>query len=99
MQKLAQTRPSVALVQGARRVSAWQRAIRASSWHRAKSGSLGQGTIEYVALIALVAVVMVAVVSAAGGLKGDEIASSVVNEIKDAIGDVSKEGPNGGHKS
>lgn len=52
--------------------------------------STGQGTVEYVALILLVAAVMAGVVAAGTGLKGGNIAQTVVGKIKEAIDGVGK---------
>ena len=51
----------------------------------------GQGTVEYVGLILLIAVVLAGVVKAANGFSDDKgIATTIVNELKGAIGDVGK---------
>jgi hypothetical protein len=51
----------------------------------------GQGTVEYVGLILLMAVVLAGVVAAAKGFSDDQgIAQTVVDKLKDAIGDVGK---------
>ncbi|MDA0180275.1 hypothetical protein OJ997_08210 [Solirubrobacter phytolaccae] len=47
----------------------------------------GQGTVEYVGLILLLAGIMAAVVAGGKGLTGN-IPSTIVNELKDAIGGV-----------
>ena len=49
------------------------------------SGSAGQGTVEYVALILLVAGLFATVVVAAGGVKGKGIADAVTDKIKATI--------------
>ena len=50
----------------------------------------GQGTVEYVALILLVAVVLAGVVTATRSSKIGtfEIASTIVNKLKSAIGSI-----------
>ena len=51
----------------------------------------GQGTVEYVGLILLIAVVLAGVVKAADGFSDDKgIATTIVNKLKQAIGDVGK---------
>ena len=52
----------------------------------------GQGTVEYVALILLVAVVLAGVVTATKSSKIGtfELASTIVNKLKSAIGDLGK---------
>ena len=52
----------------------------------------GQGTVEYVALILLVAVVLAGVVTATKSSKIGtfELASTIVNKLKSAIGDIGK---------
>jgi Flp pilus assembly pilin Flp len=45
----------------------------------------GQGTVEYVALILLIAGVMAAVVVAGKGMKGANIAQTIVGKLKDSI--------------
>jgi predicted regulator of Ras-like GTPase activity (Roadblock/LC7/MglB family) len=49
---------------------------------------LGQGTVEYVALILLVALVMAGVVAAMKGFKTDEgknLADAIIDKIKQAV--------------
>jgi hypothetical protein len=48
----------------------------------------GQGTVEYVALVLLVAGLMAGVVLAGKDLKGNGIAKTVADRLKDAIGSV-----------
>ncbi len=51
-------------------------------------GSVGQGTVEYVALILLVALVMAGVVAALKGYKtdqGKDLGDAIVGKIKDAV--------------
>lgn len=52
--------------------------------HRAR-GEVGQGTVEYVALILLIAVVLGAVVTIGSGLKGGGIAQTIVEKLKSSI--------------
>ncbi len=52
------------------------------------AGQLGQGTVEYVALILLVALVMAGVVAAMKGFKTDEgqaLGDAILAKIKDAV--------------
>jgi hypothetical protein len=52
---------------------------------------VGQGTVEYVALILLVALVMAGVVAAMKGYKtdgGKDLGDAIVSKIKDAVGKV-----------
>ena len=58
--------------------------------HHRLSGSAGQGTVEYVALILLVAGVLAGVIAVAGGLKGGGIAQAVVGRLKETIDSVGK---------
>jgi hypothetical protein len=58
---------------------------------RRVASQLGQGTVEYVALILLVALVMAGVVAAMKGYKtdgGKDLGDAIVGKIKDAIGKV-----------
>ena len=51
-------------------------------------GQLGQGTVEYVALILLVALVMAGVVAAMEGFEtdeGKELGDIILGKIKDAV--------------
>jgi hypothetical protein len=53
--------------------------------------SVGQGTVEYVALILLVALVMAGVVAALKGYKtdqGKDLGDAIVGKIKDAVDQV-----------
>ncbi len=52
----------------------------------------GQGTVEYVALVLLVAGVMATVIAFASKAKGETIAATVVQKLKDAIEGVGKKG-------
>jgi hypothetical protein len=52
---------------------------------------VGQGTVEYVALILLVALVMAGVVAALKGFKtdqGKDLGDAIIGKIKDAVGKV-----------
>jgi hypothetical protein len=56
--------------------------------HAALTGSRGQGTVEYVALILLVALVMAGVVAAMKGFKtdeGKELGDVIIGKIKEAV--------------
>ena len=55
-------------------------------------GRGGQGTVEYVALVLLVAGVMATVIAFASKAKGETIAATVVQKLKDAIEGVGKKG-------
>jgi hypothetical protein len=58
---------------------------------RLRSSTLGQGTVEYVALILLVALVMAGVVAALKGFKtdqGKDLGDAIIGKIKDAVGKV-----------
>jgi hypothetical protein len=58
---------------------------------RRVASQVGQGTVEYVALILLVALVMAGVVAAMKGYKtdgGKDLGDAIVGKIKDAIGKV-----------
>jgi hypothetical protein len=52
---------------------------------RRLGAQVGQGTVEYVALILLIAAVLAGVIAAGQGLKGGGIAQTVVGQLKDAI--------------
>jgi hypothetical protein len=70
------------IVSGARR--AFRRLRRLGS-------QIGQGTVEYVALILLVALVMAGVVTAMKGYKTDQgksLGDAVIGKIKDAVDQV-----------
>jgi hypothetical protein len=57
----------------------------------ARSGR-GQGTVEYVGLILLVALLMVGMVAAMKGFQGKqglELAQTIVDKIREAVGQVS----------
>lgn len=58
-------------------------------WTRARFASqLGQGTVEYVALILLVALVMAGVVAAMQGFKTDDgqaLGDAIIAKIKEAV--------------
>ena len=58
---------------------------------RRLGSQVGQGTVEYVALILLVALVMAGVVAAMKGYKtdgGKDLGDAIVGKIKDAVGKV-----------
>jgi hypothetical protein len=58
---------------------------------RRVAAQVGQGTVEYVALILLVALVMAGVVAAMKGYKtdgGKDLGDAIVGKIKDAVGKV-----------
>jgi len=55
------------------------------------AGQVGQGTVEYVALILLVALVMAGVIAAMKGFKtdqGKDLGDAIIGKIKDAVGKV-----------
>ena len=52
----------------------------------------GQGTVEYVGLMLLLATVLTAVVAASGKVGSEEIASTIVEQMKKAIGNVTTSG-------
>jgi hypothetical protein len=55
---------------------------------RGLAAQVGQGTVEYVALILLVALVMAGVVAAMNGYKTDQgknLGDAVIGKIKDAV--------------
>ena len=55
---------------------------------RRLAGQVGQGTVEYVALILLVALVMAGVVAAMKGYKtsgGKDLGDAIIGKIKDAV--------------
>ena len=58
---------------------------------RRMAAQIGQGTVEYVALILLVALVMAGVVAAMKGYKtdgGKDLGDAIVGKIKDAVAKV-----------
>jgi hypothetical protein len=58
---------------------------------RRLAAQVGQGTVEYVALILLVALVMAGVVMAMKGYKtdgGKDLGDAIIGKIKDAVGKV-----------
>ena len=64
--------------------------LRESALPRLRS-AVGQGTVEYVALILLVALVMAGVVAALKGYKtdqGKDLGDAIVGKIKDAVDQV-----------
>ena len=59
----------------------------AALW-RLRSETLGQCTVEYVALILLVALIMAGVIAAMKGFKtdqGQELGDAIIGKIKDAV--------------
>lgn len=63
-------------------------AIRARAQARRMGEHVGQGTVEYVALILLVALVMAGVVAAMGGFETDEgqaLGDAILTKIKQAV--------------
>jgi len=57
-----------------------------------RSAQSGQGTVEYVGLILLVALLMVGMVAAMKGFQGKqgvELAQTIVDKIREAVGQVS----------
>jgi hypothetical protein len=57
----------------------------------ALEGERGQGTVEYVGLILLVALLMVGMVAAMKGFQGKqglELAQTIVDKIREAVGQV-----------
>ena len=58
---------------------------------RRLAAQVGQGTVEYVALILLVALVMAGVIAAMKGYKtsgGKDLGDAIIGKIKDAVGKV-----------
>jgi hypothetical protein len=66
------------------RVMGWVHATGGRARERL-AATVGQGTVEYVALILLVAGLFATVVVAAGGVKGKGIADAVTEKIKSTI--------------
>lgn len=63
-------------------------AIRVRAAGRRIGEQVGQGTVEYVALILLVALVMAGVVAAMGGFETDEgqaLGDAILSKIKQAV--------------
>ena len=63
----------------------------AGRFGRRLAAQVGQGTVEYVALILLVALVMAGVVAAMKGYKtsgGKDLGDAIIGKIKDAVGKV-----------
>ena len=61
---------------------------RGARWARRLASEVGQGTVEYVALILLVALVMAGVVTAMKGYKTDEgkgLGDTIVKKIKQGV--------------
>jgi hypothetical protein len=50
-----------------------------------RDGQRGQGTVEYVGLILLIAAVLAAVVTFGNDFKGNELATTIINKLKQAI--------------
>ena len=64
----------------------------AAGVHRRLASESGQGTVEYVGLILLVALLMVGMVAAMKGFQGKqglELAQTIVDKIREAVGQVS----------
>lgn len=57
------------------------------------SGSIGQGTVEYVALMLLVAAILGAVIMVGGTAKVGEIPTALANKLKSAIDGVGTSAP------
>jgi len=55
---------------------------------RSLAAEVGQGTVEYVALVLLVAGIFTAVLAAGKGFKGDEMVKKMTGQIQTAIGDL-----------
>ncbi len=66
------------------RTMGWLHVTGARLWRE----RAGQGTVEYVGLMLLLATVLTGVVVAAGGLKGGDIAQTVVAKLKETISTV-----------
>ncbi|MBA2765263.1 MAG: hypothetical protein H0U42_11345 [Thermoleophilaceae bacterium] len=63
-------------------------AIRAHAAGRRLAEQIGQGTVEYVALILLVALVMAGVVAGLGGFdtqEGEVLGEAILQKIKQAV--------------
>ena len=69
---------------------AWMGALHARL--AAARGEVGQGTVEYVALILLVAGVLASVVLAGKSMSGKEIAGAIIGKLTDSIEAVGKKG-------
>ena len=66
-------------------------AARVARGARRLGAAVGQGTVEYVALILLVALVMAGAVAALKGFKtmqGKDLGGVIIGKIKDAVGKV-----------
>jgi hypothetical protein len=66
------------------RTMGWIHATAIRLW----SEQRGQGTVEYVGLMLLIATVLTAVVAASGNVGGGDIAKTIVEQMKKAIGEV-----------
>lgn len=71
------------------RLMGWTHAALTAAQSRG-AATAGQGTVEYVALMLLVAGLMAGVIATAQGLKGGNIAQTVVGKLKEAIDTVGK---------
>ena len=66
-------------------------AVQSASGRLAQPPRRGQGTVEYVGLILLVALLMVGMVAAMKGFQGKqglELAQTIVDKIREAVGQV-----------
>jgi hypothetical protein len=66
-------------------------AVESASGRLAQPPRRGQGTVEYVGLILLVALLMVGMVAAMKGFQGKqglELAQTIVDKIREAVGQV-----------
>ena len=70
------------------RTMGWIHANVARLWRE----QAGQGTVEYVGLMLLLATVLTAVVAASTKVGDGEIAKTIVNQMKKAIGNVTPAG-------
>ena len=62
--------------------------VKLAGTGRRMAAQIGQGTVEYVALILLVALVMAGVVAAMKGYKtdgGKDLGDAIIGKIKDAV--------------
>ena len=66
------------------RTMGWIHAHAIRLWNEQR----GQGTVEYVGLMLLIATVLTAVVAASGNVGGGDIAKTIVEQMKKAIGEV-----------
>ena len=70
------------------RTMGWIHSNLARLW----SDQRGQGTVEYVGLMLLLATILTAVVAASGKVGSGEIAATIVEQMKKAIGQVKSGG-------